>query len=426
MRALYPACVLLASIGISFPLAANPIDDAVERFTSQTIEYRHTIHQNPELGNREFKTSALVADHLRSLNFDEVVTGVAHTGVVGVLRGGQPGPTIAVRADMDALPVTEQTDFPFASKVRTTYNGKEVGVMHACGHDIHTSVQMGVASVMASLRDQLPGTIVFIFQPAEEGTPKGENGGAKMMLEEGVFERYTPEVIFGLHSTPEGEVGQVGYTPNAALASVDWFYLTIYGKQSHGAQPQDAIDPIVMGAQVVEAFQTIHSRNLHPLDPAVITVGVFRGGERVNIIPSSVYMEGTVRTYSAHVQDQIETRMREILDGVTSAHGGSFELEYERYTPSVINNPELTAKMVPTIERVLGYENVFERRPTMGGEDFAFFANEVPGFFYFLGTREPGGSSGGVHTPTFRAVDEAVPTGMRVMSHVLWDYLSGE
>ncbi|MHC4977337.1 MAG: M20 metallopeptidase family protein [Planctomycetota bacterium] len=411
-------------VGIVSPgVHAGPLCDSVTTFQDEIIAHRHTIHQNPELGNREFKTAELVANHLRSLNFDEVITGVAHTGVVGILRGGKPGPTIAVRADMDALPVTENTDLPFASTVRTTFNGKEVGVMHACGHDIHTSVQLGVASILATHRDDMPGTVVFIFQPAEEGTPKGENGGAKMMLEEGIFERYKPEVVFGLHSTADAEVGQVSYTTNAAMASVDWFYITIKGKQSHGAQPQASVDPIVMGAQAVEAFQTIHSRNIHPLDPAVITVGIFRGGERANIIPSSVYLEGTVRTYSPRVQEQIETRMREILDGITSAAGGSFDFEYERYTPVVINNEELTARMLPTLQHVLGEENVFERKPTMGGEDFAYFANEVPGFFFFLGTREPGGESGGVHTPTFRAMDEAVPTGMHVMMHVLWDYL---
>jgi amidohydrolase len=412
------SCLAVAGAAV----AQSPIDQRVREVTPQITDLRHQSHQKPELSNREFNTAAVVAEHLRSLGL-EPETGIAHTGVVAVLEGGLPGPNIAVRADMDALPVEERTDFPFRSTVTTEYLGQEVNVSHACGHDIHTAVQMGVASVLTSMRDQIPGRIVFIFQPAEEGAPVGEEGGAQLMLKEGVFEEHQPEVVFGLHTTPSQDVGKVAYSVGPALASVDHFRVTIFGKQAHGSRPEESIDPIVTASHFVDAVQTIRSRNLSPLAPSVVTVGIIRGGQRYNIIPESVYLEGTVRTYDTEVQDQVESRMREILTGLTEAFGGSFEMAYDRYTIPTINDPDLTAQMVPTIERVLGASNVIEQDPIMGGEDFAFFAREVPGFFYFLGVREPGGESGGAHTPTFRAVDESIPVGITVMTNVLLDYL---
>ena len=281
------------------------IDREVERLVSQVTEIRHHIHEHPELGNREVETAALVADHLRGLGFDDIRTGVAHTGVVAVLRGGKPGPVIAVRADMDALPVTEETDLPFRSTQRTTYLGQEVGVMHACGHDVHTAVQLGVASILKSLQDDLPGTVVFLFQPAEEGPPPGEAGGAALMLEEGVFSELRPEAVFGLHASAHLDVGKAAYTPGGALAAVDHFRVTIRGRQSHGAAPHLGIDPVVIAAQAISTLQTIRSRNLSPLAPSVVTVGMVRGGTRFNIIPGEVQLEGTVRTYDADVQDMV-------------------------------------------------------------------------------------------------------------------------
>ena len=399
------------------------VDAAVDRFVDQIIELRHQIHQYPELGNREFKTAELVAEHLRELGFDEVVTDVAYTGVVGILRGGLPGDVVAVRADMDALPVTEDTPFSFKSTVRTEYLGQDVGVMHACGHDVHTAVQLGVASVLASMRDQIPGTVKFIFQPAEEGPPPGEEGGADLMVSEGVMEGPRPSAVFGLHTFAEMEVGRVGYTPGPALAAVDHFKIRITGQQAHGAAPHLSIDPIVMASQTVMAFQTIRSRNLPPLEPSVVTVGIMQGGQRFNIIPAEVWMEGTVRTYNPDVRDAIERRMDEILAGITAAGGGSYELEYDRGTPTTINDLELTQVMAPTLTRVMGDENVKVLEPTMGGEDFAYFANEVPGFFFRLGMVKPGTVSGGHHTPTFLADDASVPVGMRAMSNLLLDYL---
>ncbi len=418
--------VLLICILAFSPLFAqqDKIDQAVERFSDQIIALRQQIHQYPELGNREFKTAQMVAEHLRSLGM-EVTTGVAHTGVVAILKGGKPGPVVALRADMDALPVTEDTPYSFKSEVRTTYLGKEVGLMHACGHDVHTAVQMGVASVLASMRDELPGTVKFLFQPAEEGPPPGEEGGASLMLAEGALNDPRPSAVFGLHTFSDMQVGQVGYTIGPAFAAVDHFKIDILGRQAHGAAPHKSIDPVVLAAQLVNALQTIRSRNLPPLEPSVMTVGIFRGGERFIIIPAQVHLEGTVRTYNPEVRDAVEQRMGEILDGiVVRAGGGSFELDYDRGTPATINQPELSRRTIPSLIAALGDENVIEIEPTMGGEDFAIFANQVPGFYFRLGMVKPGTESGGHHTPTFQADDSSVPVGMRVMSRVIVDYLN--
>ena len=404
-------------------IGKNPIDKAISKNLNTIIDLRHQIHQYPELGNREFKTAKLVAEHLRSLGI-EVETDIAYTGVVGVLKGNKPGPVVAVRADMDALPVTEETDLPFKSTVKTTYLDKEVGVMHACGHDIHTSVQLGVASVLASMKRSLPGTVKFIFQPAEEGPPPGEEGGAELMLKEGVFDNPKPSAVFGLHTHAALEVGELGLTIGPAMAAVDQFIITIKGKQSHGAYPHKSVDPIIMATEVVTAFQTIRSRSLSPLEPSVVTVGIIRGGERFNIIPEEVHLEGTVRTYDPEVQDMVEKRMNEILKGITLAYGGSFELNYERGTPATINNPELCKQMIPTLERVVGKDNLKMMDPVMGGEDFAIFANEVPGIYYRLGVVKPGTTSGWIHTPTFRADDSCLEVGIRAMSNLVVDYLT--
>ena len=405
-----------------FIIGKNPIDKAISKNLNTIIDLRHQIHQYPELGNREYKTAKLVAKHLRSLGI-EVETDIAYTGVVGILKGNKPGPVVAVRADMDALPVTEETDLSFKSTVKTTYLNKEVGVMHACGHDIHTSVQLGVASVLASMKRSLPGTVKFIFQPAEEGPPPGEEGGADLMLKEGVFANLKPSAIFGLHTHPGLAVGELGLTIGPAMAAVDHFMITIKGKQSHGAYPHKSVDPIIMATEAVDAFQTIRSRSLSPLEPSVVTVGIIRGGERFNIIPEQVHLEGTVRTYNPEVQDMVEHRMNKILEGITLAYGGSFELDYDRGTPATINDPELAKQMIPTMERVVGKNNLKFLDPVMGGEDFAFFANEVPGMYYRLGVLKPGTTSGWVHTPTFRADDSCLEVGIRAMSNLVVDFL---
>ncbi len=420
------ACLLLlaASPALAQPGAWDArIQVAVAEHEEETVAFRQHIHQYPELGNREFETARMVAEHLRALGFDEVRTEIAHTGVVGVLRGGKPGPVVAVRADMDALPVTEDTDLPFASTVRTTYNGQDVGVMHACGHDVHTAVQYGVASVLASMRADIPGTILFLFQPAEEGPPPGEEGGAELMLREGAFADPEPQAIFGLHTLSGLPLGTIGFTSGPALAAVDHFKATITGIQTHGAQPQAGVDPVVMAAQAILSLQTIASRNVHPLEPVVVTVGMVHGGERFNIIPESVDIEGTVRTYNPEVRDMVEARMAEVLDGITGSGGGSYTLDYARGSPATINNPELTAESLPTVHAIVGAENTEELDPTMGGEDFSYFANEVPGFFYRLGIHREGTRTGPHHSPFFRADDASVAIGMRVMANLLVDYL---
>lgn len=425
-------------IALSAPLALGPapaaaqdgadVDAALPRHLDRVTEIRHRLHENPELSNREHETAALVAEQLRSLGFDEVRTGVAHTGVVGVLRGGRPGPVVAVRADMDALPVTEATGLPFASTKRATFNGQDVGVMHACGHDIHVAVGLGTAAVLADLKAELAGTVLFLFQPAEEGPPEGEEGGAPMMLAEGVFGELVgglrPEAVFALHTMPELEVGEVGYTSGPAMAASDTWRAVIRGRQSHGARPHQSVDPIVMASQTVLALQTIRSRNMNPLEPGVVTVGVLRGGERHNIIPAEVRLQGTVRTFDPAVQDMVERRMNEILDGTTRAGGGSYEMTYDRGVPVTVNDPALTERVAPTLARVVGPDRVHVLPPTTAAEDFAYFAREVPGFYYRLGTTAPGGESGGLHTPTFIADDGAIPVGIRTMTALVLDYLA--
>jgi len=414
---------LLAGAGA--PSLDGRVDAAVQRFAPEAIEIRHRVHQNPELGNRERKTADLVAERLRALGL-EPTTGIAHTGVVAVLKGGQPGPFVAVRADMDALPVIEDTLLPFKSTVRTTYLGQEVGVAHACGHDIHVAVQIGVASILTSLKDQVPGTVQFIFQPAEEGPPPGEEGGAQLMLKEGLWKEAKPSAVFGLHVNAQSEVGQIKYTPGPTMAAADSFRIVIKGTPAHGARPELAVDPIIVASQAVMALQTIRSRNLRPLDPAVLTVAMIRGGKRQNIIPEEGEMRGTVRTFDGRVQDLIERRMREILEGVTRSAGATYVLEYERGYPVTVNDRALTSATLPSLVRAVGEKNLLLDEPRTGAEDFSFLAGETPGFFYFLGGLKPGTTSGDHHTPTFLVDDAAIPVGMRAMSYVLLDYLARE
>jgi amidohydrolase len=410
------------SVSAQDPLAR--IDKEAARVAPSIVEIRHQIHQNPELSNREEKTSALVADYLRKLGL-EVKTGVAKHGVVALLKGGRPGPVVAVRADMDGLPVTEDPSFPFASKVRATYMGQEVGVMHACGHDIHTAVQLGVASVLSAIKADLPGTVKFIFQPAEEGPPPGEEGGASLMVKEGVLDNPRPTAIFGLHAFSEMAVGEIGYSEGPALSAADTWAVKIVGKQAHGARPELSVDPIVTAAQFIQALQTIRSRTMSGHEPGVVTIGSVHGGQRHNIIPAEVTLTGTIRTFRSDMSKQAEERLRAILKGVTEAAGATGEVTlYERGAPATINDVELTRATVPALERAAGAGRVKRIPPAMGSEDFSFFANEVPGFFFRLGQVKPGTTSGDHHTPTFLADDGSVPVGIKVMSYALFDYLS--
>jgi amidohydrolase len=424
MRRLAPALLLavVAPVAGAQQQADPKINAAVDRFAPRAIELRHVVHQNPELGNREVKTAELIARHLRELGL-EVQTGIGKTGVVATLKGGRPGPLVAVRADIDALPVTETNSLPWKSTARAQWNGMDVGVMHACGHDIHVAVQLGVASVLASMKDQLPGTVQFIFQPAEEGPPAGEEGGAALMLKEGIWKAQKPSAVFGLHVDASLPVGEVTAMPGPIMASADSWTAVISGKQSHGAYPHLSVDPVVIAAQAVLALQTIVSRTIDPIQPAVVTVGMIQGGQRRNIIPSEVRLEGTVRTFDAEVQATIERRFHEILDGVTKAGGGSYTLDYQKPYPVTVNDPQLIARMRPTFERAAGAGNTPDKPKVMGGEDFSFFARETPGFFFQLGGVKPGTTSGDHHTPTFLVDDSAIPVGMRVMASLLVDYL---
>ncbi len=415
---------LAALLYAAAPLRLSAQEDphtraAVERITPDLVSVRHDIHSHPELGNRETRTAALVSDRLRALGL-EVRTGIARSGVVGILRGGRPGPVVAVRADMDALPVTEQTDLPFASTVRTEYDGGTVGVAHACGHDIHVTVALGVAATLAEMKPRLPGTVIFVFQPAEEGPPVGEEGGAALMLKEGLFPAgLEPAAIFALHSDGGIDVGTLGYTAGPAMASAQAWRATLIGKSAHGAAPQSSVDPVVMAAQAVLALQTIRSRNLGPFTPSVVTVGVIRGGERRNIIPERVELHGTIRTFSPAVLDTVKRRMQEILDGVAMSAGGRAELVFDEYYPVMVNDTSLARRMAPALASIVGADHVDLSPPRTGAEDFAYFADRYPGFYFRLGTRDPTKGSGGAHTPTFRADDGAIPIGVRAMTAVV-------
>lgn len=420
MRTLTVGCAALLTAGAA---GAQELDKAVQDVAGRAIEFRQAIHANPELSNRENDTARLVAEHLRELGLDEVRTGIAHTGVVGVLKGGRPGPVVAVRADMDALPVKEDSGLPFASTVTGEYQGETVPVAHACGHDIHTSVQMGVASVLAGMREDLPGTVIFVFQPAEEGAPPGEEGGAELMLEENLFGDLEPDAMFALHAEPDLQVGQVGWLEAEAFASSDSFVAEILGRQAHGAHPEESVDPVVTAAQAVLGLQTIVSRSLHPKQPAVLTVGIIDGGSRMNIIPDKVRLEGTIRTYDQDVREQIQRRMHEVLDGVTHAAGAKYTLQVNPYAPPTINDAELSNWARPVLEEALGEDSVITHEPEMGAEDFAHFALRYPGFYFRLGVEHPEHPSGDVHTPTFRGDDGAVPVGIRAMSALVVNYL---
>ncbi|MEQ8954268.1 MAG: amidohydrolase [Gammaproteobacteria bacterium] len=393
----------------------------------KVIAWRRDIHEHPELSNREFRTAELVAEHLRSLDI-EVETGVAHTGVVGVLRGGLPGPVVALRADMDALPVVEQTGLPYASTVRTTYNGLDVGVMHACGHDNHVAILMGSAEVLASMRDQIPGTIKFIFQPAEEGAPAGEDGGAGMMIREGVLEDPDVDAIFGLHISQNLAAGEVSFRDLGMMASAQSFDLTVTGRQTHGAMPWNGVDPIVVSSQIVMDLQTIISRQVdNTLAPAIITVGTFRGGVRSNIIPDEVELSGTIRTFDPGMREQIFERMHRTVQSIAEAGGATAELTISPGVPVTYNDTNLTRQMAPSIEKIYGGDNVFESPRITGAEDFSFFQEEIPGFFFFIGGRPPEIPAEQAipnHSPLFYVDESALLPGVRVMSTLAVDYLS--
>ena len=394
----------------------HQISEAAEALRAKLIEQRRDFHMHPELSNREERTSRIVAERLRALGLDDVKTGIGKYGVVALLKGSKPGPVVAVRADMDALPIQETIDVPYKSLVP--------GVKHACGHDVHTTVELGVAEVLTKMRDQISGSIKFIFQPAEEGAPQGEEGGASLMIKEGALENPRPSAIFGLHTMPSIEAGQIAYHSGPAMASSDRFTITIRGKGSHGAQPQLGVDAVTIAAEAVTAIQTIRSRRIDPLEPLVITIGTIKGGERYNIVAGEVKMEGTMRTFNEEVRSRVQDMMRQSLAGVTSAHGANFDLVFDSPNPVTYNDPRLVEETLPTIRRLVGDANVIAPKPFMPSEDFSYYQRVIPGFFYYLGVgNKAKGITAAWHTAQFDVDEESINVGVRVMTNVLLDYL---
>ena len=408
---------------------ANPLlarmDKAADGLTQKVIDWRRAIHQNPELSNREFQTAAKVAAHLQSLGM-EVKTGIGKTGVVGVLKGGKPGPVIALRADMDALPVTERVDLPFKSTVTAEYKGQQTGVMHACGHDAHTAMLMGAAEVLASVRSELRGTVKFIFQPAEEGSPTGEEGGAKLMIKEGVLANPKPEVIFGQHIASGNEIGEFTYRPGGFYAENDIYKITIRGKQSHGAAPWTSVDPIVTGAQIIMGLQTIVSRNLPLTDnAAVVTIGAFNAGNRENIIPEEATMIGTIRTLDTTMRNTIHRRIREIATNIAESAGATADVSISMEDALVYNNLNLTRQMVPTLQALAGMDKVTLVPAATGSEDFSYYTQQIPGFFFRIGAKPSDKKPSQIphHTPDFQIDESAFPLGVKALCHLTVDYM---
>ncbi|MDQ6628278.1 MAG: amidohydrolase [Pseudomonadota bacterium] len=406
---------------------AERIDAAASAVESRVIAWRRDFHANPELGNREFRTAKIVAEHLRRLGFDEVRTEIAHTGVVGLLKGALPGPVVALRADMDALPVAEEVDLPFASKVRAVWNGEDVGVMHACGHDAHTAILMGVAEVLAGLRAGLRGSVKFVFQPAEEMPPEGEQGGASLMIAEGALERPVPQAIFGLHVTSRLAVGTIGYRPGPTMASADQLKITVHGRQTHGAMPWFGVDPIVTAAQVVLGLQTVVSRETDlTREPAVVTIGVIRGGVRENIIPDSVEMRGTIRTFDETMRSEIHERVTTLAESISKGARAGCTVCIRKSYPVTINDPELTAAMAPTLERVAGAGRCSVVPKVMGSEDFSLFQRIVPGLFFFVGVVPAGQAPSHAapnHSPRFFIDEASLLVGVRALANLSCDFL---
>ncbi|MFC5578898.1 amidohydrolase [Lysobacter niabensis] len=425
------ALLALSALPVHAQSAQRPeVAAAAKAEQAKLVAWRRDFHQNPELSNREQRTAAKVAEHLRALGL-KPQTGIAHHGVVAIIEGGKPGPKVALRADMDALPVTEQTGLPFASKVTTTFNGQTTGVMHACGHDGHTSILLGIADALVAMRKDLPGQVMLVFQPAEEGVPPGENGGAPMMLEEGVFKTFRPDAIFGLHVFSTLQAGQLGVRQGPMLAASDRFTIKVHGRQTHGSRPWGGIDPIVAAADMVGTAQTIVSRrtDLAKL-PAVVTFGTVHGGIRFNIIPDDVELSGTIRTFDLGMREKIFADLKNVAEHVGAAHGAKVEalVPDAKGNPVTMNDPELTARMRPSLEAVAGKDNVVEPPLQMGAEDYAYFAREIPSMYFFVGATAKGIdplTAPSNHSPQFDMDESALDLGLRAMLQVTLDYLHG-
>ena len=424
------ALLVIAASPVRAEITEAQLDQAAKANMPQVITWRRDFHQHPELGNSETRTAKVVAEHLKSLGI-EVRTGVAHTGVVGILKGGKPGPVVALRADMDALPVTEQVDLPFKSTETSEYRGEKVGVMHACGHDSHTAILMATASALASMRKELAGTVVFVFQPAEEGTPDGTRGGAYLMLEEGVFDAPKPDAAFGLHVFSTLNTGKIGYRSGPFMAAADRFGIVVKGEQTHGSRPWGGVDPIVASSQIVMGLQTLVSRQVDiTRNPAVVTVGAIKGGIRNNIIPDKVEMIGTFRTFDPAVRQQIIDGITRTSKDIAAASGASAEVEIgtDNY-PVTVNDVKLTKRMLPSLERAAGPGNVLEIPFVTGAEDFSFFGQRVPSLFFFVGITPVGQDASKApsnHSPKFFIDESGLELGLRAMLGVTVDFLQGK
>ena len=427
--------LLVAALLALLPCSALAADAQMEALATKVDgkvqAWRRDIHQHPELGNREVRTAKLVAEHLRALGFDDVRTSIATTGVTAVLRGGQPGPRIALRADMDALPVTERSDLPFASKATSTFRGEPVGVMHACGHDAHVGILLGVAEALASIKAELPGEILFVFQPAEEGPPDGEEGGAEEMLAQGIFDRFKPQAVFGLHVFSTLNAGQVGWRSGPAMAASDRFNIVVQGRQTHGSRPWGGVDPIVASADLIGTAQTIVSRrqDISRL-PVVLSFGAIKGGIRYNIIPDAVELVGTIRTFDEGMRQAVFADLKNVAESVAKAHGATAVVKVPdtKGNPVTANDPALTARVVPSLRKAVGDANVVEMGLVMGAEDFSFYAREVPGFFFFVGATPRGQDAikaPSNHSPEFFLDEEALKVGTRAMLQVVLDHQHG-
>jgi len=427
MRAFFSAVLATVILAGVVPAAdmSPEIDAATGKLMPKIIEWRRHLHQYPELSNREFKTSKYVEEHLRRLGFD-VRTGIAKTGVVGILKGALPGPTIALRADMDALPVTERQPLPFASKEKAEYNGQQVGVMHACGHDTHVAMLMGAAEVLSGMKDKIRGTVVFIFQPAEEGAPAGEEGGADLMVREGVMDDPKVEAIFGIHINAQTEIGQIRYKPGAIMASSDWFSIKVRGKQTHGAYPWLGVDPIAVSSSIIQGLQMIVSRQSElTKTPVVITVGKINAGVRENIIPEELTMAGTIRVLDAKIQKETHEKIRITAEKIAESMGAAAEVKIDVKTPVTFNTPELVKKMVPSLEKAAGKQNVVENEWVTGAEDFAYYGSKAPAFFFFVGGLPKGKDpkdSAAHHTPDFFIDDSRLDVGVKAFCNIVFDY----
>jgi amidohydrolase len=408
------------------PKLQTKLDQQAKDIQAKVIEWRRHLHANPELSNREVKTAAYIAAHLNSLGL-KVQTGVAVTGVVALLETGKPGPVVALRADMDALPVMERNSLPFASKVKTTFNGQETGVMHACGHDTHVAMLMGVAEILTKNKSELKGIIKFIFQPAEEGAPDDEEGGAELMVKEGVLENPKVDVIFGLHISSITPLGQLTYRPGGILAASDRFSIKVKGRQAHGSAPWSSVDPIVVSAQIINGLQTIISRQTElTKEAAVITVGRMQGGIRENIIPEEAFLAGTIRTLDTAMQNKIHEKIILTATKIAESAGATAEVKITRETPVTFNDPALTQKMVPSLQKAGGASNTLLINAITGAEDFAYFQKKLPGFFFFVGAMPPDQDPNTVpshHTPDFMVDERAFVTGVKAMLNLTVDYM---